>query len=231
MKKTLIVILLAVVCLGLCAVGAQAATMSGKDAIKQLSAALGNKYSILNANKMTGAVGMQDYIETKLDRAALEAYIAEKKPASRELLDWFKTAFLENKDNNLSSRDKGDDKGGIRGVFVAKYKEICYAISKKETTDALKSYKADLPALVKTRATAIKACDTAYAQCAKNLTAEEKNIKIESCKNDKEICANNAYTAYYNDVKNKYHEKLEVKLSNLQSCLNDDRITNWQWAQ
>lgn len=228
MKNFFVFSLLFALAFSLC-VGAEASVISSKDAYKKFTTVCRNSY--LNSDKMTGTIGASEYLENAELRAALDAYIAEKKPATRELLDWFKEKFLLNTGNVLSNRDKGNDKGGIKGAIIAKYKDICYGTFKNESKDAFKVYKTEIVALVKTRTNAIKLCDTGYAACVKALSANEKEIKTESCKNDKDICSNTAYTAYFSGVKNKYDEKLAGKLDNLKNCLANERITSWQWAQ
>lgn len=232
MKKIFVFSLLFALAFSLC-VNAEAAVISSKNAYKTFLNVCRSDY--LNSNKMSGTAGASDYLENAELRAALTAYIAEKKPATRELLDWFKGKFLLNTGNVLNNRDKGDDKGGIKGAIIAKYKDICYGVFKKESNDAFKAYKTEIAALEKIRKDATKLCVTGYTACVKVLSADEKAIKTESCKNDKDICSNTAYTAYFSGVKTKYDEKLAVKLSsqlsNLKDCLANERITLWQWAQ
>lgn len=230
MKKFFIFSLLLMIAFGLC-LSAEAAVISSSEAYKTFVGALGGARGYLNANRMTGTVGASEYLENAELRTALTAFIAEKKPATRELLDWFKAQFLLNTGNVLTNRDKGDSKSGIQGAIIAKYKEICYGTFKNESKSGFKAYKTEIVPLVKTRTDAIKTCQTNYVNCVKVLTPNEKEVKIEACKNDKDMCSNAAYTAYFVDVKNKYSEKLGAKLEDLNSCLANERITGWQWAQ
>ncbi len=217
-----------------------AATLTNQKAFNVFNGALGKYAKLLNANNKTGQQGAYDYIINEIGAGVIATEttpnLLSASTGAREKLDWFKTKFLANTNNHknidgISDSDLGQrDKEGIKQAMVAAYNNICSAEGVKTFT---KWFPKQLPALQTARKNSIKTCETNYNSAIKIFDVNIASWAIEGEKIKRDICVNNAYTIYYNAVKNVYDtgaESAAVK-TKFDTCMNDPRVKNWTWTR